>query len=103
MKMNRNDKTHSLTPVEEAIRYFDPYPHPVLRMMAEDYESRQRKKNRFDGEGDSNIEKTSKEDYSLSIPEMINAYLYGNIMEGVQVGGAVLPLREVEVIGQHKH
>ena len=51
MKMNRNDKTHSLTPVEEAIRYFDPYPHPVLRMMAEDYESRQRKKqkkNRFD-------------------------------------------------------
>ena len=67
--MNRNNKTHKLTPVEEAIRYFDPYPHPVLRMMAEDYESRQRKKNKFGG-GTSN----RKDPYEEQ--EDINGYNY---------------------------
>ena len=81
MKMNRNDKTRSLTPVEEAIRYFDPYPNPILRMMAEDYESRQRKKNKFDGEGDSNIEKTL-EPYSYNLDDTYSVDGYHDLKTG---------------------
>ena len=81
MKMNRNDKTHKLTPVEEAIRYFDPYPHPVLRMMAEDYESRQKKNNKFDGEGDGNIEKTL-EPYSYDLDDTYAVEGYYNPKTG---------------------
>ena len=58
---------HKLTPVEEAALYF--YPYAVLDMMAEDYESRQRKKNKFGG-GTSN----RKDPYEEQ--EDINGYNY---------------------------
>ena len=59
---------HKLTPVEEAALYF--YPYAVLDMMAEDYESRQRKKNKF-GDGTSN-----KKDPEYEEQEDINGYNY---------------------------